>query len=50
MTATNSSIPAKDKPILDAIKPVVDGIVAFPGESCEVALHSFESLVSVVIH
>jgi predicted transcriptional regulator YheO len=50
MAAANSSITAKDKQILESIKPIVDGIAAFLGENCEVVLHSFESLERSVIH
>jgi predicted transcriptional regulator YheO len=50
MTVANSSITARDKQILEAIKPIVDGIAAFLGENCEVVLHSFESLERSVIH
>lgn len=44
------SITNKDKEILDAVKPIVDGIAVFFGESCEVLLHSFESLDQSIIH
>jgi predicted transcriptional regulator YheO len=50
MTTTTSSITVKDKQILDSVKPIVDGIAAFMGEHCEVALHSFERLDASVIH
>jgi predicted transcriptional regulator YheO len=40
----------KDRQLLNSVKPVVDGIAAFMGENCEVALHSFESLEHSVIH
>ena len=40
----------KDKEILEALKPVIDGIAVLFGEHCEVLLHSFESLECSVIH
>ncbi|MDR2746273.1 MAG: PAS domain-containing protein [Treponema sp.] len=40
----------KDKEILEALKPVADGIALLFGEHCEVVLHSFESLERAVIH
>jgi predicted transcriptional regulator YheO len=39
-----------DREILEAIKPVVDGIAGLFGENCEVVLHSFESLDCSVMH
>jgi predicted transcriptional regulator YheO len=50
MTTKTSSITARDKHLLDSLKPVVDGIAAFMGENCEVTLHSLEHLDASVIH
>jgi predicted transcriptional regulator YheO len=44
------TLTSKDKEILDAIKPVIDGIALLLGENCEVLLHSFESLDCSVIY
>jgi predicted transcriptional regulator YheO len=43
-------ISPRDKQILKAMKPVVDGIVMSFGNSCEVALHSFENLDRSIIY
>jgi predicted transcriptional regulator YheO len=50
MTTTTSSITARDRQLLDSVKPIVEGIAAFMGENCEVTLHSFERLDASVIH
>jgi predicted transcriptional regulator YheO len=46
----NTRFSKKDKEILEAIKPVVDGIALFFGDNCEVLLHSFENLDRSIIH
>jgi predicted transcriptional regulator YheO len=40
----------KDKEILEALKPVVDGIALAFGENCEVLLHSFETLEKSIVY
>jgi predicted transcriptional regulator YheO len=44
------SLRARDKSILETIKPIVDGIAMLLGENCEVLLHSFESLDRSIVH
>jgi predicted transcriptional regulator YheO len=44
------AVSPKDKQILEAMKPIVDAIAMSFGNSCEVALHSFESLDRSIIH
>lgn len=45
-----AALTPKDREILEAIKPIVDGIAGFLGENCEVLLHSFESLDCSVMY
>jgi predicted transcriptional regulator YheO len=44
------TISSGDREILDAIKPVIDGLAILLGENCEVLLHSFESLERSIVH
>jgi predicted transcriptional regulator YheO len=44
------TLTSKDREILEAVKPVIDGIALLLGENCEVLLHSFESLDCSVIY
>jgi predicted transcriptional regulator YheO len=44
------TLSSRDREILDAIKPVIDGLALLLGENCEVLLHSFESLDRSIIH
>jgi predicted transcriptional regulator YheO len=48
--AVVAGISQKDKEILEAVKPIVDGIAVVFGKNCEVVLHSFDSLDCSVIH
>ncbi|MDR2177012.1 MAG: PAS domain-containing protein [Treponema sp.] len=47
--AVITGISRKDKEILEAVKPIVDGIAVIFGKNCEVVLHSFDSLDCSVI-
>jgi predicted transcriptional regulator YheO len=44
------TLTSSDRKILDAIRPVIDGIALFLGENCEVLLHSFENLDCSVVY
>lgn len=48
--AKRASSTSGDKEILEAMKPIVDGIAAMFGENCEVLIHSLDTLDHSIVY